>query len=474
MQQTAVINIVGLTSGLLKDKDLFLSKWLSKKGQLSTIEPVFPALTCTAQATYLTGKHPAGHGIVGNGWYFRDEAEVKLWKQSNKLVQAPKIWDMAKALNPEFTCANMFWWYNMYSGADFSVTPRPQYWADGQKKPDCYSQPAFLRDQLQQELGTFPLFDFWGPKTTIKSSKWIADASKLVHQWQNPTLMLVYLPHLDYCCQKFAPGSPEIQKDLKEIDAVCEDLIGFFEARGVTPIVVSEYGITPVNHPIHINRILRDSGYITIREERGLELLDAGQSLAFALADHQIAHVYVRNPEKINVVKTILEQVPGIELVLDEAGKKEYNINHERAGELICIADKNSWFTYYYWKDDNKAPDFARTVDIHKKPGYDPVEMFLDPHKKMMLPRIALKLLRKKLGFRTLMDVIPLDAGLVKGSHGRIAVEDTDKPLLISPLDTAQKINATEVCPIILQAIFGEQASGKTEPVIMEQIPITS
>jgi len=153
---------------------------------------------------------------------------------------------MAKAIDPEFTCANMFWWYNMYSDADYSVTPRPQYWADGQKKPDCYSQPAGLRDRLQQTLGTFPLFDFWGPKTSVKSSKWIADASKLVHEWHDPTLMLIYLPHLDYCCQKFKQGAPEITKDLKEIDAICEDLILFFEAKGVNPIIVSEYGITNI------------------------------------------------------------------------------------------------------------------------------------------------------------------------------------------------------------------------------------
>lgn len=458
MQQTAVINIVGLTSGLLDNETLFLSRWIKKKAAKSLIEPVFPALTCSAQATYLTGKWPSEHGIVGNGWYFRDEAEVKLWRQSNKLVQAPKIWDMAKAINPEFTCANMFWWYNMYSDADFSVTPRPQYWADGQKKPDCYSQPAGLRDRLQQTLGTFPLFDFWGPKTSVKSSKWIADASKLVHEWHDPTLMLIYLPHLDYCCQKFKQGAPEITKDLKEIDAICEDLILFFEAKGVNPIIVSEYGITNVSNPIAINRTLRDNGHIAIREERGLELLDAGQSSAFALADHQIAHVYIKNPSQIAAVKALLETIPGIERVLDEKGKKEYHINHERAGELVCIADKDSWFTYYYWEDDRRAPDFARTVDIHKKPGYDPAEMFFDRKKKMLFPRIVIKLLRKKLGFRTVMDLISLDSGLVKGSHGRIDTDDVDKPVFISTSAIKEKISAIDVCPLVLNAIFGEDA----------------
>jgi predicted AlkP superfamily pyrophosphatase or phosphodiesterase len=307
----------------------------------------------------------------------------------------------------------------MYSSADYSVTPRPQYRADGQKIPDCYSYPADLRDRLQEKLGTFPLFDFWGPRTTIKSSRWIADASMQVHDWHNPTLMLIYLPHLDYCCQKFAPGSPEIIKDLEAIDAVCKDLILYFEKKGVTPVVLSEYGISPVSQPVHINRVLRQNGYLSIREENGLELLDAGQCRAFALADHQAAHVYVKNRADIAAVKKALEQTPGISAVLDDAGKAAMHIDDARAGDLVAIADAQSWFTYYYWLDDSRAPDFARTVEIHRKPGYDPVEMFLDPKKKMIVPRIVLKLIKKKMGFRTLMNVIPLDASLVAGSHGR-------------------------------------------------------
>ncbi|WGQ11326.1 alkaline phosphatase family protein [Pedobacter gandavensis] len=455
MKQVAVINIVGLSTALLQHKELFLSKWLEKNGGIHSVSPVFPALTCTVQSTYLTGKWPSEHGIVGNGWYFKEEAEVKFWKQSNQLVQAPKIWDLAKELNPDFTCANMFWWYNMYSNADFSVTPRPQYRADGQKKPDCYSQPASLRDRLQERLGIFPLFDFWGPKTSIKSSKWIAEATKLVQEWHNPTLTLVYLPHLDYCCQKFDPAAPEVLKDLKEIDEVCKDLILFFEAKGIQPILLSEYGITAVHQPIHLNRILRNQGYLAIREENGLELLDAGVSAAFAVADHQIAHIYLNDPSLKGAVKSLLEQLPGVEKVLDEAGKKEYHIDHERAGELICIADKDSWFTYYYWLDDQKAPDFARMVDIHKKPGYDPAEMLLDPHKQLMIPRIVAKLLKKKLGFRTVMDFIGLDATVVKGSHGRVDVAAADQPVLIGAGIKGTNLKGTEVCPIILEAIFG-------------------
>ncbi len=455
MNQTVVINIVGLSSSLLKHKDLFLTQWI-KKQQLSKIKPVLPAVTCTAQSTYLTGKWPKDHGIVANGWYFKDECEVKLWRQSNHLVEAPKIWDIAKARNPEFTCSNMFWWYNMYSNSDFNVTPRPQYRADGQKKPDCYSKPENLRDKLQDKLGIFPLFNFWGPNTTIKSTQWIADASKLVHDWHEPTLQLIYLPHLDYILQKYNDEAV-ILKDLKELDTVCKDLITFYESKGVKIILLSEYGITPVKEPIHINRLLRHEGLIKVREENGLELLDFGISDAFAMADHQIAHIYINDKSKLPKIKKLLENCSKIDLVLDEEGRKKYHLNHNRSGDLIAVSKSEFWFTYYYWLDDKKAPDFARNVAIHNKPGYDPVELFTDPKKKFMLGRIAFKLLKKKLGFRSMLNVIPLDANLIKGSHGAVNIDEKYYPLLIQentegpPSDF---VAPTDICELILNHIF--------------------
>ena len=426
-----MINVVGLSKALLNNEKLFLSQ-LPKKGyQTTMIEPVLPAVTCTAQATYLTGKLPHQHGIVANGWYFRDECEVKLWRQSNKLVQAPKLWDELHELNPEFTCANMFWWYNMYSTADYSVTPRPQYRADGQKVPDCYSHPPTLRDELQNTLGTFPLFHFWGPKTSIKSSQWIADAAKEVYQKYSPTLTLVYLPHLDYALQKFGHDERKVAPDLKEIDKVCADLYEFFDKKGVAVMFVSEYGIAPANKPVHINRVLRKHNYIALRQENGKELLDAGASRAFAMADHQIAHVYVNDPKAVPEVKALLERTEGIAQVLDAEGKAAHHLNHPRSGELVAIAANNHWFTYYYWLDDNLAPDFARTVDIHRKPGYDPAEMFFDPTKKNIMLRAGTKLIKKKLGSRTTMNLIGLDATLIKGSHGRTDIPAIYKPLLL-------------------------------------------
>ena len=448
MQKTVVIDVVGLSSSLIGEHTPFLKKYIGRKKKL-TIKPMLPAVTTAVQSTYLTGKWPSAHGIVGNGWYDRVDCEVKFWKQSNKLVGEEKIWEKAKSMDAGFTCSKMFWWYNMYSSADFAVTPRPDYLADGRKIPDCYSHPADLRDYLQEKLGQFPLFQFWGPGANIKSTRWIADASMLTDTRHDPTLTLIYLPHLDYCLQRSGPDLSKISNELREIDQVVEDLVRFYENKRANIIILSEYGIGPVNNPIHLNRLFREHGLLQIRIERGLELLDAGASRAFVVADHQIAHVYLNDPSVTEKVKELLAGVPGIQLILDKKEQATYHIDHERSGDLVVMADAKSWFTYYFWLDDAKAPDYARVVDIHKKPGYDPVEMFMTS--KL---RAAYKLLRKKTGFRYVMDVIPLDAGLVKGSHGSLAVSPDFYPILISDADPGtDTIEATDVFNVIWNSL---------------------
>jgi predicted AlkP superfamily pyrophosphatase or phosphodiesterase len=368
MNKTVVINVVGLTPSLIGTSTPNLKSFLAR-GRNATIGHVTPAVTCSVQSTYLTGTWPSDHGIVGNGWYVRDEAEVRFWRQSNRLVQRPKVWHLAKRIDPSFTCANLFWWFNMYSTADVSVTPRPMYLADGRKIPDIYTNPPALRETLQDELGQFPLFDFWGPRAGIKSSVWIADAAQRVEELHSPTLTLIYLPHLDYPLQRLGPNDAgAIEQDLRDVDAVCGRLIEYYEARGARVIVLSEYGIAPVSRPVHLNRRLRESGLLTVRQERGRELLDAGASAAFAVADHQMAHVYVNDATRASEVRGIVESTPGVARVLDDAGKREHHLDHERAGELVALAEPDAWFTYYYWLDDARAPDFARTVDIHRKP----------------------------------------------------------------------------------------------------------
>jgi predicted AlkP superfamily pyrophosphatase or phosphodiesterase len=454
MNKTVVIDVVGLSSNLIGEQMPFLKNYIPRHS-LALIEPMLPAVTTAVQSTYVTGQWPSGHGIVGNGWYDREECEVKFWKQSNKLVHAEKIWDRARKADPGFTCAKMFWWYNMYSTADYSVTPRPNYLADGRKMPDCYSHPATLRDELQSKLGTFPLFQFWGPGANIQSTRWIADASIFTDQRYDPTLTLIYLPHLDYCLQKSGPDIAAISRELREIDDEIRKLVTYYEKRQSKIILLSEYGISPVNNPVHLNRMLRENGLLRVRVERGLELLDAGASRAFAVADHQVAHIYVNDPSVETEVKKLVQQMPGVESVLDRGEQEARHINHERSGDLVAIAAPNSWFTYYFWMDDEKAPDYARSVDIHKKPGYDPVEMFMTSKF-----RAAYKLLRKKTGLRYVMDVIPLDAGLVRGSHGRTGITPEYFPVIITPHALAKKqIAATEVYQVIWDCIFG--ASGK-------------
>lgn len=441
MQRLAVINVVGLTSRLLDSGHLpCLQRW-RQQGWQAAIQPAFPAVTCTAQANYLTGCLPAQHGIVGNGWYHRELAEVHFWKQSNHLVTAPKIWERLRQRRPGFTCAKLFWWFNMYSSADWSITPRPMYPADGRKVFDIYTWPHALRPAIKRDLGEFPFPTFWGPAAGVPSpqgppdaaSRWIAAAAQWIERQFQPHLSLIYLPHLDYNLQRHGPNAPTVQEDLRRVDVITGELLDFFSGREVTCVVLSEYGLVPVEQPVHLNRVLRQEGWLVVKEELGRELLDAGACRAFAVADHQVAHIYLKNSHDLPAVRRLLETTPGVAHVLGPEELAACGLRHPRAGDLVAVAAPRAWFTYYYWLEDDRAPDFARTVDIHRKPGYDPVELFLDPALRFPQLKIAWRLWQKKLGFRMLMDVIPLEASLVKGSHGAIPPDAADYPVLMAP-----------------------------------------
>ncbi|HAO99096.1 MAG TPA: alkaline phosphatase family protein [Fibrobacteres bacterium] len=455
MQPTVVLNIVGLTPSLIGEHTPKLKAFRNRNACARLQEP-FPAVTCTSQATMLTGKLPQEHGIVGNGWYFKDLAEVGFWKQSNSLIQGEKIYDTLKS-RPGFTCAKLFWWYNMYSGADWSVTPRPHYPADGRKVFDVYTHPMVLHDPLVKDLGPFPFPAFWGPMAGIGSSEWIAACAKWTHENKHPTLSLVYLPHLDYCLQKFGPGAPEIPAELQRIDTVAGDLIEYFEKQNVKVLVVSEYGITKVSRHTDPNRILRRAGLLEVRPSVTWELLDAGASRAFAVSDHQICHIYVHDKSKLNQVVSLFEKEPGTRQVIHGEERKKYGLDHDRAGDVILMAEPDNWYTYYFWEDDKLAPDFARCVEIHRKPGYDPVELFMDPKNPFVKGKAAMALLKKKLGFRYYMDVIPLDASLIKGSHGTPADDPAEAPLLIcdASLVNATSMPMTAVRDVIARAVTG-------------------
>lgn len=459
MRPLVVILVVGLTRRQLGEETPHLEA-LAGEGFAAPIDPVLPAVTCAAQATYLTGKLPREHGIVGNGWYWRERAEINFWRQSNALIEAPKVWEAARARDPEFTCAHLFWWFNMFAKVDWSVTPRPAYLADGRKVPDVYSDPPELRARLNAELGPFPLFKFWGPATSIASSRWIADCARSVLQREQPTLTTVYLPHLDYDHQRFGPHAPQSKAALREVDAEVGRIVEAARERGAEVLVLSEYGIEDVSTPVHLNRILREAGYLRawLNLDRW-ELLEPGACRAFAVADHQLAHVYVRDPADVAPVKALLEKTPGVERVYDAETKQEVGLDHPRSGELVALAAPGHWFTYYYWLDDALAPDFARTVEIHKKPGYDPCELFGDPNKAVTL-RVAWKLLTKTLGFRYVMDVIPLDATLVRGSHGRPPATPEDGAVLISSSTQGEqeRFAPTALHDLMLERVFGDDS----------------
>lgn len=458
MKKTVVMNVVGLTPDLLGEDTPFLSEWAAE-GRQASIEPSLPAVTCSVQSTYLTGTPPSEHGIVGNGWYFRDTAEIRFWLRSGRLSERPYLWEQARELDPSFTCANLFWRYAAYSGSDYVVIERPMYAADGRKIPDVYTTPPDFRFDLQNELGQFPLFNFWGPTSSIKSSQWVAESAKMTERRYDPTLTLLYLPHLDYNLQRLGPNDPDLATDLQQIDEVCEDLITFYEGRGAQVIVLSEYGIREADRPVALNRVLRRRGDLTVREEMGGELLVPGASDAFAVADHQVAHIYVREAEDVAEVGDLIASTDGVAEVLDADTKSEYDLDHPHSGDLVAIAEPDAWFSYYYWLDDDRAPDFAPTVEIHRKPGYDPAELFMDPDLWAPKLRAATRLLQKKLGFRYVMDVIPTNGTLVKGSHGRLPDSPTEGPLLITQQEDGlpdSSLHATDVYDVILSHLRQE------------------
>ncbi len=430
MKSVLLVDIVGLTPRLLSERTPNLLA-LGKSGAMAPMTTVLPAVTCSAQATMLTGLAPSGHGAVGNGWFDRAGGEVALWRQANALVDGEKVYEAAKRLDRSFTCAKLFWWWNLGAAVDWSITPRPFYPADGRKIPATYSWPIDFGEDLDRALGPFPFFDFWGPKSGLPSSRWIADAAIRTLEKHQPNLTLVYLPHLDYDFQRFGPDDPRALRAVEEIDAVFGDLRAAAAKAGAEIVVVSEYGIRSVDTPIDINRALRKSGLLVARATPAGEVLDVFGSRAFAVADHQVAHVYVRSREALEHARAIVLALPDVDRLLEGEERRAAGLDHPRAGDLVAIARPNAWFTYTYWLDDGAEPDFARTVDIHRKPGYDPCELFLDPQIAFPSARVALRLAQKKLGMRYLMDVIPTDAKLVRGSHGRLPDDPRDGPVFL-------------------------------------------
>lgn len=440
MKPLVVIDVVGMTPALLPHMPN-----LAKLGWQAELGTVLPAVTCSAQSTFLTGLMPNQHGIVGNGWYFRDLGEVFLWRQHNRLVQGEKVWETARRAKPDYTAANICWWYAMGASTDITVTPRPIYHADGRKSPDAYVRPPTYHDELTGELGEFPLFQYWGPTAALASSEWIVKAALKTFRDHRPDLLLVYVPHLDYDLQRHGPHSAQAKVAAREIDTALKPLLDI----DATIVALSEYGITEAKRPVDINRALRSAKHLEVHTQAGMEYLDPWTSTAFAVADHQVAHIYTDQPAKI---KDLVSQLDGVDEVLDREQQARYGLDHERGGDLVAIAEPDAWFTYYYWLDDARAPDFARGVEIHRKPGYDPAELFFNPADPFVKAKAAANLARKKLGLRYAMNVVPLDPAPVRGTHGRLPDSPADGPVLLcnDPTAATDRLKATDVRDLLL------------------------
>ena len=421
-----VLDIVGLEIGHIDSNLLPNIGDIAAHGEAAKMQPVFPALTCPVQSSILSGTYPSQHGIIANGLYDRMKCEVSFWEQPSALVQVDRVWDVAKknnkpasgvsspssvSLGSSFSSlktAVLFWQNTMYAGSDIVVTPRPLHFQDHMEMW-CYSKPiGFYDNYLKQKLGEFDLASYWGPLASSKSSEWICDAAKYTLENQRPNLMFTYIPHVDYSAQKFGKKSKQVQDDLKKADDIVGDIVDKTVQLGIHDdtqfIILSEYGFNDVKEAVPLNLRLRDENLLVTRTINEREYIDYEYSNAFAMVDHQIAHIYIKEGH-LEQTKTALEDTEGVARILSGREKNDLRIDHERSGELIAISDRDKWFSYYWWYSKDKAPSFAQTVDIHRKPGYDPVELFLDPHSKS----------------------IPLDTSLVRGSHGRPADPTTQE-----------------------------------------------
>jgi predicted AlkP superfamily pyrophosphatase or phosphodiesterase len=461
LQPLVVINAVGMTAKLLSFAPRLQE--LAERGWHRSLREVVPAVTCSAQATILTGVLPREHGIVGNGWLFRETGEIRFWQQSNALLQSEPIYVTAAReatdRGQRFRTAKLFWWFNQGAKVEFSVTPKPYYGADGNKVFGITGDPWGLCERLERDLGRFPFHTFWGPNAGLPCTQWIARCAAEILKKDQPELSLVYLPHLDYDPQRFGPAGCDMARLVRELDDACAVIIDDARQVGARVWVVSEYGHGDVSRPIPLNRVLREAGFLNVRPGPFGETLDTFGSRAFAVCDHQVAHVYVARPDDRERVTHLIRDLPGVLRVFAGTDRREIGLDHPRAGELVVLSQSDSWFAYPYWLDDRLAPDFARTVDIHRKPGYDPCELFFDPGLRWPKGRAIRRLIQKKLGFRTLFDVIPLDPTLVRGSHGVPAARAEDRPVLIGdgPAPAGeQSIPMTEVHGLLLRALFGD------------------
>jgi predicted AlkP superfamily pyrophosphatase or phosphodiesterase len=373
---------------------------------------------------------------VANGFYWREKHEVEMWTAWNDVITAPQIWDTLREHAPGAGSAVWFPLLAKGAGADLVCTPAPIHNPDGSESLWCYTKPTEMYGQLRDELGHFPLMHFWGPLANIKSTDWICRSAVVAARNHRPNFFYIYLPHLDYAAQRSGPDSPAALQALVDLDQSIGQLIEGVNASlaPASPLwlVASEYTITPVSHVLYPNRLLREAGLLSVKDGDGGEVIDFAGSGAWALADHQFSHVFAADAATAETAAATLRGRQGVAEVLVGAERAKYDLDHPRAGEVVVVSSPESWQAYYYWLDDARAPKFARTVDIHRKPGYDPVELHFDPATRS----------------------IPLDAGLVRGSHGAPALDERQRGVLLASQRGAlvgQAMSDTDVHALVLK-----------------------
>lgn len=420
-------------------------KQLTAGGDRAPLVAGFPAVTCAVQANMTTGLPPSEHGMVANGCYWRDTppagsedkaGQVELWTMWNDAIERPQLWDLLHEHDKEIKSAMWFALNNKGCGADYICTFAPIHNPDGSESLWCYTRPEMMYGDLRDAFDHFPLKHFWGPLAGIPSSSWIISSAIWAAEQHRPNFWYIYIPHLDYATQKNGPDSPEAAKALEELDAELGRLFAEFarihDGQSLLWLVASEYVVSPVDHVTYPNRVLRELGLLELTDVDGTEQLDFAGSRAFALADHQHSHVFVRGEEHIGKIVDRFRREPGIAEVLTRDQLDRYELNHPRAGDVVLVSEPNSWQAYYWWLDDACAPDYARKMDIHRKPGYDPVELFFDPATKG----------------------IPLDATLVRGSHGAPVRHESQQGVLLSSergVFVEQPMADTDVASIVLR-----------------------
>jgi hypothetical protein len=419
MANVAVLLVAGLDLGLIeRHPELGISKLFKTRG---VMKPVTPAVTCTVQATLTTGVLPEAHGIISNGLYSQRDPtvlanldlsnfaafrkQVSFWEQSNKLLQAPRFWGGSGK-----KVAMLFWQQSMHGAAEVVLTPKPEHTPDGKTLTTCWSNPPGLYGQLIEKFGPFPLHKYWGPMAGWESSDWILKATRHVGREGGVDLLLSYIPLLDYNLQRFGPMSEQVSADLRTLDGPLCEAVTDLRAAGYDVIVCGDYGITAVSDAICPNLALRQAGLLTtVSDANGKQLIDYDNSAAMAMVDHQIAHVYVKEGMRDRVLAEV-GGLRGVGLVLATPGaKKAHGLDSPRSGDIVLLAKSDAWFAHDWWLGDAEKPAWQMSVDIHRKPGYDPRELFFDPvHKR-----------------------IAQETGRVRGSHGVVGTHHGTWPVVL-------------------------------------------